>query len=167
MTGFATEITVDDTLVPGIGRLQQAALDLAVPMLEAAGEMLFSTRERFSEERGPNGVPWKKSRRVIEEGGKTLFQSGDLFNAIDKRSGPDFAEVGIAGGSGGPPIYGPVHQRGATIRPRRARALKTPAGPRASVTIPARPFLGFSAEDRDTIGDIFRDHLRKAIGGAA
>ena len=71
-------------------------------------------------------------------------------------------------------IYALIHQDGGTIRgrtrPDRTTApLRTPFGPRGSVTMPARPFLGFSDENRATIGDILGDHLRAAgfAGGQA
>jgi phage gpG-like protein len=62
--------------------------------------------------------------------------------------------------------YAGVHQRGATIRAKPGKRLAFRIGRATifarSVTIPARPFLGVSQEDREEIVEIFRDHIRRA-----
>lgn len=75
---------------------------------------------------------------------------GGLQGSITFRTGPDQVAVGTN------KVYGAVHQFGATIRPK-GRALVFNLGGRKvfarSVTIPARPYLGFGAEDRQAVLD--------------
>ena len=68
--------------------------------------------------------------------------------------------------------YAAVHQFGATIRPVRAKflTLRTRQGEvwgfAKEVTIPARPYLGLSAEDRRAVLDIVEDWSLRRMGGA-
>ena len=65
--------------------------------------------------------------------------------------------------------YAAIHQYGGTIRPKNAKRLMFKVGGKTvmtqSVTIPARPFIGFSEEDRQEAQQILLDHIRKAFGG--
>lgn len=164
--GLVLEIDTLDALAPTLRRLKAAAADLSQPMAEASEVMLDATLDRFATESDPLGIPWKKSAAAIEEGRKTLQDSGDLRNAVERQSGDDFAAVGVYG-SGGPAIYGRIHQDGGTIRPRNTKALKTPFGPRASVTMPRRAFLGFSDDEIMLIDRILVRHLLGAIAQGA
>lgn len=157
---MAIEI-VEDTLTPGLARVRAAAENLAEPMKLISAAMIKHTRDRFDHEYSPEGVPWEPSRRVIEKGGKTLFEHGDLRNALDRDSGADFAQVGVIA-SAGPAIYAAIHQNGGIITPRTSKALKTPFGPRGSVIIPARPFLGIEERDRTSAEQILTEHLEEA-----
>lgn len=164
--GIFFEVETLDALTPTLQRMKAAALDMTPAMDEASEVMLRGTLRRFEDEEGPSGVPWQKSAAALEEGRKTLTKSGDLRNAIDRVSGSDFAAVGVyrIGGAG---VYGAIHQFGGTIRPRQGKALNTPFGPRASVTLPTRPYLGFSDEDVAAIDRVLVAHLERAIGGAS
>lgn len=164
--GLDIDVTTVDALAPTLRRLRAAASDLSAPMAESSEVMLEGTLGRFHEERDPLGVPWKKSAAAIEEGRKTLQDSGDLFNAVDRMSGEDFASVGVYG-TGGPAIYGKIHQFGGTIRPKKAKALNTPFGYRASVTMPRRAYLGFSDDDIMAIDRILVGHLLSAMNAGA
>jgi len=164
--GFTLEIDTVGQLAPTLRKIREAAADLSVPMALASEIMLEGTMARFESESGPDGVPWAKSAAAIEEQRKTLQKSGDMINAVDRVSGELFAAVGIYE-TGGPAIYAEIHQKGATIKPKNAKALKTPFGYRASVTIPARPFLGFSDVEIELIDQLLVAHLRRAAGGEA
>ena len=164
MSGFTINIAVDDRVSPALARLVEAGGHLAKPMTEVAEVVLSHTQERFHQEYSPDGVPWLPSRAAIEEGRHTLFKGGYLFDALEDTSGDDFAAVGVQA-TGGPARYAAIHQFGGTIRPRRARALKTPFGPRGSVTMPARPFLGIEERDLTAIDAIVIEHLRAAALG--
>lgn len=156
---------VRDTLTPGLAELIKAGGELAAPMAEISEAMFDHTTDRFAAEYGPDGVPWEIPQRVREEGGKILYLSGALFNALDRDSGDTFAQVGVQA-TGGPAIYARVHQEGATIRPRAGSgksALRTPFGPRAIVTVPARPYLGIEVRDRSSAEQILFEHLGRAV----
>lgn len=164
--GLVLEVDTLDALGPVLRRLRAAASDLTEPMAEASGAMFAGTLERFNDERDPLGIPWQKSKAALEEGRKTLKDSGDLYNALERQSGADYAAVGVYS-MGGPAIYGRIHQFGGTIRPKSAKALNTPFDYRASVTIPARPYLGFSDDDIMAIDRILVRHLLSAMDGGA
>lgn len=162
-------------LQPALRTLAAVALagrDLAPPLREAGKMLADHTRLRFVDGRAPDGTPWKPSQRALREGGKTLRHSGHLMASITHRLvGLDGVEVGTTR------VYAAIHQFGGkttahVIRPKRKKALAWPGGrhPVKSVNhpgsrIPARPFIGISADDRDDLNEIFFRHLRGAIGG--
>ena len=126
-------------------RLADAGTDLGAPggVLDQIGQTLAtSTQHRFETGRGPDGTPWKPSRRALEQGGQTLVHRGFLKD-IRHRVGADHVDVGTH------QIYGAIHQFGSGSLPR-------PKG------IPARPYLGLDEDDRDAVLDIVRDALERA-----
>jgi phage gpG-like protein len=91
--------------------------------------------------------------------------SGGLMGSITMRAGANQVEVGTN------KIYGPIHQFGGTIVPRKAKALafrmgggNSPLTFAQKVTIPARPFLGISAGDEVEIGNILVDVYEARMG---
>lgn len=95
----------------------------------------------------PGSVARPNELGSAELSGKTLVKSGQLRNSISMRVAGGVLTIGSAA------LYARVHQFGATIVPKSAPYLKfkLPGGPFIStrkVTIPARPFLGVSAQDR-------------------
>ena len=165
MAGIEIRVELDDRLTATLARAAAGARDLTVPMGLIAEQLLASTRGRFKAQADPLGVPWTP-RRDADNPKPLLFDSGDLQRQVEQDHGRDFAAVGVLG-TGGPAVYAAVHQFGATIRPKTGKALKTPFGPRAAVTVPARPFLGISELDRDRIGAILTEHLADLLNGAA
>ena len=154
--------------IRGVRRLAQK-LDNPRPAFDAIGALLVdSAKERFEREAGPGGVPWKKSRRAEEEGGRTLRDSGRLFDSITHNVLSDGVEVGTN------VVYAAIHQLGGrtpprVIRPKNKRALYWPGArhPVKSVNhpgsdIPARPFLGVDEGDRRAIERIIALHLELA-----
>jgi phage virion morphogenesis protein len=151
----------NDELARGIEAAVLAAQDFGPAMAEIAGLMEFETRERFETGRGPDDAPWQPSQRVLEQGGKTLVDTAALVSSITADSDSSSAVVGTN------LIYAAIHQQGGTIRPRNSRALRTPFGPRGSVNMPARPFLGFGQREQDEIPQILADHLERAFRAGA
>lgn len=166
--GIEVKIELGENLSQALRFTQERALDLTPAMQEIALNLVSTTIDRFEAERGPDGVPWKPSRRAIEEGGKTLQDSGALKDSIEPDFGPDFAAAGVLA-SGGPAIYAAIHQFGGTIRPRAKKALSFAGRVVASVTMPARPYLGFDDANRAFALDAIQDHLFRAFtaGGAS
>lgn len=165
MSGAFISIVLEKRLSEQLERAIREAVDLTQALAEVSEKMLANTRERFDAETSPLGVPWKMSARAAETGGKTLYKDGWLRRGLDRRSGATFAEVGVKP-TGPQATYASIHQFGGTIR-AQGSALRTPFGPRKSVTIPARPYLGFSEQDRTDITAILTDHLRDTFGEAA
>lgn len=163
-----------DTNLPVVQRLFDRLQRLGAnprPLLEeiaAYGEA--STRARFRSQTAPSGEPWTPSLRVRLFGGKTLTRDGHLGDSITHRADDQAAEWGTNR------IYAAVHQFGGEIKAVTGRHLRFALpgiGWRsvASVTLPARPFLGLSTEDRREILEMVGDHLRQllrpgAAGGA-
>lgn len=115
--------------------------------------------ERFTEEKSPEGKPWKASIRARDEGGKTLTQTTQLKTSIRA----EVSDRGLAVGTND--IRAATHQYGdeRTIRAKNKKHLTFKAGGKwhksASVTvsIPARPFLGISPEDEKDIQDTMEE----------
>lgn len=115
--------------------------------LDALGALVTSqTQNRIrSEKTAPDGTPWKPNRA----GTSILFKSGALDDSIRHIVGGSDVEVGSN------LIYAGVHQEGATIVPKNGNVLVFGAGGETifakKVTIPARPYLGVSAENGSEI----------------
>lgn len=165
MTRFAS-ITLERRLSEQLAEARRAGADLTPAMDEISKMMLVNVNRRFATETGVSGVAWKKSLRVLQEGGRTLRETGTLQRSIDRRSGRDFAEVGVEGG--GPQVtYAAIHQFGGTIKPRRKKALSFGGRVVSQVVMPKRDYLGFDVEEREDIPLILAKHLRKIFDEAA
>jgi phage gpG-like protein len=93
---------------------------------------------------------------------KPLVATGLLSRSIRYQLMPGGAGVVI----GANRQYAATHQFGSTIRAKSKKALAIPIADGSlrlvkSVTIPARPFLGLSADDKRTVLDILREQLAK------
>lgn len=65
------------------------------PLMDIIGTYLESdVADNFTGEHSPAGVPWPKSQRAIETGGKTLQDSRRLFQSITHRADARSVEVG-------------------------------------------------------------------------
>ena len=118
------------------------------PALRSIGEALLnSTDDRFDAQAAPDGTPWtpldpRTVRRKKKNADKILTEEGELRGSLVYQEGPDEVSVGS------PTKYAATHQ---FDDPNR--------------NIPARPFLGLSADDRAEIERIARDRLAKALRG--
>ena len=122
------------------------------PLLAELGEYgLRSTRARFKTQTAPDGTAWaalqpwyQKEKRRNKH--RILALNGYLRGQMTwQLVGDRTVEIG----SNLP--YAAVHQFGATIKPRAAKVLMFRGHVAKSVTIPARPYLGLSDEDRSEI----------------
>ena len=122
------------------------------PLLAELGEYgLRSTRARFKTQTAPDGTAWaalqpwyQKDKRRNKN--RILTLNGYLRGQMTwQLVGDRTVEIG----SNLP--YAAVHQFGATIKPRAAKVLMFRGHAAKSVTIPARPYLGLSDEDRSEI----------------
>ena len=129
------------------------------PAMNNIGEYLVrATRDRFDDEEGPDGTPWKPlsettKARKRRNAGKILTLEGYLRVPV-YRPTPTSVEVGS------PLIYAGTHQFGAE------KGSFGSTGKGASIPfgdIPARPFLGLSDADRDELTDILRDYIMERL----
>lgn len=132
------------------------------PLMGRIGIVLeTSTIERFDTESAPDGAKWKPSIRAKEEGGKTLTDRAILKNSITHVASASSAQVGTN------VIYAGAHQEGiektVTVPEHKrrmtqafGRQLRTPievivGSFQRAMKLPARKFLGLSADDREEI----------------
>lgn len=158
-------IIVSEDVSAAFARADLGFADLSVPLSQIAAAGVASTDENFAGQHDPLGVPWAITNRKRQDGSaRILFMSGDLQNSVIGRGFANYAEWGPEG-SGGAGIYALVHQWGATIKAKAAKALATPFGPRASVRIPARPFVGFNEKLEALTLQILGDHIASLFAG--
>lgn len=156
MSGITVTVRLDDIAVQAaVDRLAHGAGDLTDLMDQIGAVLVAGAVERIgSTNVAPDGAAWPKSLRVMmNQGGKTLHDTGALMRSITEEPGSDYVRVGSN------MIYAAVHQEGATIRAKTAKGLhfKLANGEEAvvgSVTIPARPYLGISEGEVADIEDL-------------
>ncbi len=140
--------------------LEDLDLDLMVDQIAAV--LLARTRQRFRDQVTPDGAPWQPSEAAAKRlggeatgtdrrpggflGGFTLFESGALFNSLQlfNPGAPGQRSIGTDIN------YGLFHQFGF----RNARTGRQE---------PARPFLGFGAEDVSIAGTVALRLVEDAI----
>jgi phage virion morphogenesis protein len=166
MTGVTFEVVFDDADVMGaLSRLGDAALD-TTGLTRVIGDYgVDSTRRRMMEQHGPDGAAWQALMPAYAQmkgaGYDILYRGGDLRNSLTYLAGAGVVQWGST------MVYAAVHQFGATIRPKTAPALSFvlmgALSPYLvsvrSVKIPARPYLGISAEDAEEIPLLARDWM--------
>lgn len=178
---MADAINVTFDSAPVLARLEEIArqVDNMRPAYAAIGEALAeSTKQRFSNSTGPDGKRWApnapatvlaklgeisgaytKKGRLSKKGAaavmsqRPLVDSGILQDTITWQADSTGVEIGTNRFSNDDPEGGgwtggaAVHQFGSK-----------------NGKIPARPFLGLSADDERTVLDILSEHLRQATG---
>lgn len=154
MSGAAVEI-VDHELNSALAMLDGIADAPREELAEGIGRLVQEqTRRRIETEKtSPGGQAWKANNA----GTSILYASGMLAMSIDYLAGPDSVIVGSG------LIYARIHQAGGKIVARNAKALMFSIGNSLiavqSVTMPARPYLGLSTENRSDVLDAARDWL--------
>jgi len=148
------KIDVDSrALQRALGALTLRMADLS-PLTADIGELLLeSTKRRFASGEAPDGTPWVP---LADGSGRTpLTLTGTMRDQIFPSSGSDFVEISASA------KQARWHQFGTdpyTIKPRSGSVLRF-GGPDGVVFaravnhpgLPARPFLGLSAQDESDI----------------
>jgi len=162
----AIRIEIQDQKVKRLlARLVEMGSNPMPAMEEIGGMMTSSTRDRFKESKAPDGSAWQaltpatliararlNKRAGFSAHAQPLLSTGVLRNSIGFRVGPREVVVGV------PMSFASVNLHWSHIHHFGGQA-----GRGRKVTIPARPFLGLSSEDRAAITAI----LRARISGAA
>lgn len=171
-------ITAELTSAEATTRLEMilARIDRRQGLMKAIGDLLVgSAGENFRAERGPDGAAWAplapstiraRARRARSQI-RILSETGALAGSVHAEATDDLARIGS------PTAYAAIHQLGGTIQ--KAAGSRTMVGRRFarrgaeggreaeimahSITIPARPFLGVSAEDAVSILEMAEDWL--------
>lgn len=132
---------MDRAVSGGLSRIRQTQ-----ELAENLGEMLVaSTQQRFEDEESPDGEKWTPSQRAIAEHGQTLKETGALRNSIGYEASPGLVAVGTN------KVQGRIHQLGGK------------AGRGHSVSIEARPYLGFSDEDLEEAKELVVEFLHDCL----
>ena len=154
------QIELDDQQArDALRRLIHSGQDLS-PVLRDIGEhLLNTTRQRFNDEQDPDGKPWEPLSpttiaRKKRNQDKILIQDGHLQGTLNYRVGKDHIDIGS------PRIYAGVQQFGAA---KGAFGTTRKGHPIPWGNIPARPFLGLSAQDDREIRTVVRDFIQDRL----
>lgn len=156
MSGVSISVTIQDRAVQEAFRTLAFRMGNTRPVMAAIGtELVASTHMRFVTQTDPEGNAWQAlntAYAATKRNTRILTESGRLRDSINAQAGQDEVRVGTN------VIYARVHQEGATIVPKDASALVFFIGgdlvKAKSVTLPARPYLGISAEDETSVAEI-------------
>jgi phage gpG-like protein len=149
-----------------------------------ASRAVTSTVLRFHTQTAPDGVRWLPSKRVQRKGGRTLHLRGYLEGSITKQVSPDAAAWGsplryAAAMNGGASIQ--MFARSQQIYRRVVKGELQPGFVRRSkanyaswatmgsytINIPARQYLGISADDRLEWQDASAQFMMRLLNGGA
>ncbi|MCV0424665.1 MAG: phage virion morphogenesis protein [Roseibium sp.] len=195
MAGIRETLTIEDKEInAALTRVEEAGGDTAGLLREIAGAMLFSVHRRFETESAPDGTKWpahaprtakaranRKTRGNAPITPKLLRHTNRLYKSLTKESDSEQASVGTN------VVYAGIHQHGGTVtqypQSRKVkfrkvgnqnrfagkahkRAFEKPVTfKQRTIVIPARPYLGFSVDDRETIQRLAGDYYNAAITG--
>lgn len=174
MTGARIDVSLDDAAIrAAFGRLSTALRSGALKAIGAG--LVEETQTRFERASGPDGAAWAglhPAYAAIKRGPGILRESRMLQRSVTSQVSGSRILIGSNR------VYAAVHQFGATIKPKNAKALVfrlRPAGKgkggnsglvRAkSVTIPARPYLGFGKGDREVVMEVLEDVVARSLRG--
>lgn len=163
MAGATVDVQIDDRQVRSAFAQLLRIMEDTTPVMAAIGTAVVAgTHRRFVSQTSPEGAKWsplnpdykrlKRNRRILTE-------SGRLRDSINSRPGRDEVRVGTN------VVYGAIHQFGGVIKPKGSHLVFRLASGLVmakSVTIPARPYLGISAEDEVEIAEVVYGFLDRA-----
>jgi len=143
-----TIVVNDQDVQATLSKLLAATADLT-PAFQSIGERLvYTTKQRFADGEDPDGNAWAENSVLTlsrKKGDAPLIgESKALSSGIYYDAASDALQIGSA------QEYAAVQQFGA----KQHAFGKSPWG-----DIPARPFIGLSADDVDAIALLVRDHL--------
>ena len=128
-------------------------------LMDTIGRLVqLQTRRRIEvEKEGPDGTKWPENYQKSP----TLYATGALHDSIDYQTGLGQITVGS------PLVHAAIHHFGGVIKAKVAKALAFKRGNDTvfakSVTMPARPYLGISADNAEEIEDVVADFVREVL----
>ncbi|MDR1398107.1 MAG: phage virion morphogenesis protein [Desulfarculales bacterium] len=144
-------------------------------LLEAVGEVLVSGAiKRFQDEEDPKGNKWKPSQRTMamktqksavkrDAKGRILKGSGKILKKGRKGGGKTLTDTARLRNSITSEVNGDSVLVGSNVKYARIHQLGGMAGKGHKITIPARPYLGISKEDRQEVADTINDFFSGAF----
>jgi len=139
-----------------LNRLQRLAARPKPVLLEIGEDLLESTKARFAAQTAPDGSQWAPNSPVtVKRKGRDQPLIGETRTLMSQINYQLLDDVTLEVGS--PTVYAAAQQFGASQGAfgRTSRNAPIPWG-----DIPARPFLGVSEADEETILDAFARYLR-------
>lgn len=153
MAGTRLSAEMDDREVQRVfSEVLRRGGDVDLMLLDIAEHMLNSTRARFESQEAPDGTPWEPLSdvtlaRKTRNADKLLVEEGDLMREIRPDVSGGVMELSANR------VYAAMMQFGGAQADH----------PHLWGDIPARPFFGFSDDDRRSILEIAQDHLAGAF----
>lgn len=168
MAGLEFRFTLDDReLMAQVDALVERGDDLSEAWEDIGQDMVTVTTRAFERSQSPEGIAWLPSAAALEDGRKTLIERGTrggLMNSFSYAVLP----MGVVYGTN--MVHAAIHQFGGSFE-HAAKRGSADAGTgfgaalaAAIVTLPARPFVGYSAADLQRWERTLADQL---AGGAA
>ena len=161
-------VTIDAGKVAELARrLRAAAAAPTAPLMEAiaaAGES--ATRARIAAGGpAPDGSEWTARHPEYDNPHPLLNREGFLVDSLASEASAESAAWGSN------LVYARIHQLGGTIVPKDADALRFMLGEETvtakSVTIPARPYLGWGDDEVRMAEDVLEAWLGQHLGAGA
>ncbi|MFK3641410.1 phage virion morphogenesis protein [Pseudomonas protegens] len=160
MAGAMLDVNVDLDLVgKALEELAERLGDLTTPFNDIAEYLHQSTDDRFRQKVAPDGSPWAPLSGVTlarKKGPGILREKGTLQDTMRHQA----TSTELAFGTDRP--YGAVHQFG---QHKGASGSRGKGRPIPWGDIPARPYLGLSAEDETEVLLIIHDYLMEPVAG--
>lgn len=161
---MADVVITNDEITGALLRLSATLSDLTPVMQEIGEIMVDSTKQRFPQGIAPDGSRWApKSQTTLNRYGARTSNRIDirpLFGPSGALSSQIFYELTPDSVSwGSPMIYAATQQFGAA---QGAFGRTSRNGPIPWGNIPARPFLGISADDQTNILDTIAEALTRS-----
>lgn len=161
---MADVVITNDEITGALLRLSATLSDLTPVMQEIGEIMVDSTKQRFPQGIAPDGSRWApKSQTTLNRYGARTSNRIDirpLFGPSGALSSQIFYELTPDSVSwGSPMIYAATQQFGAA---QGAFGRTSRNGPIPWGNIPARPFLGLSADDQTNILDTIAEALTRS-----
>ena len=158
MSDYALDLDCED-LVADFARAKERAVKLGPAMNKMGKTAVFSAQARFETKIGVDGKQWTPS---VKDKGETMVRDGNLRDSLTHQ----FDDDGFVYGS--QRVYSALMHFGGTVRPKNAKALAFKLNGKKifakSVTIPARPYVGFDAEDVADFTKILQRHISRSFG---
>nr|WP_315492954.1 phage virion morphogenesis protein [uncultured Pseudomonas sp.] len=160
MAGAMLDVTLDTSQVgKALDDLAERLGDLTTPLNDIGEYLQISTDERFRQKVAPDGSPWAPLSPVTlarKKGPGILREKGTLQDTLRRQ----VTSTELAFGTDRP--YGAVHQfgqkKGASGTTGKGRSI--PWG-----DIPAREYLGLSADDESEVLHIIEQYLVEPVTG--
>lgn len=140
---FSIRTTGTEAIARALVGLQLRAQNLHEPLAEIGAMLLTATQDRFEQEKAPDGTPWEPLATPV--GRPMLRDTVRLFHSLTYAVGRNQVEIGTN------VVYARIHQMGGET------------GRDHASEIPARPYLGLSAEDEREALDIVTDYLKGGL----